>query len=55
VGGKKIAVKKYVVWLSAEERAQLGEFIRKGKRSARLLTKIAPRPAKEEALHCRGA
>jgi transposase len=39
VGGKKIAVKKYVVGLSAEERAQLDELIRKGKRSAQLLTK----------------
>ena len=37
--GKKIAVKKYVVRLSAEERAQLDELIRKGKRSAQLLTK----------------
>jgi hypothetical protein len=39
VGGKKIAVKKHVVRLSAEERAQLDELIRKGKRSAQLLTK----------------
>src|SRR6516225_9331741 len=38
-GGKEIAVKKYVVRLSAEERAQLNELIRKGKRSAQLLTK----------------
>ena len=37
--GKEIAVKKYVVRLSAEERAQLHELIRKGKRSAQLLTK----------------
>ena len=37
--GKAIAVKKYVVRLSAEERAQLDELIRKGKRSAQLLTK----------------
>ena len=37
--GKEIAVKKYVVRLSAEERAQLEELIRKGKRSAQLLTK----------------
>ena len=36
--GKEIAVKKYVVRLSAEERAQLDELIRKGKRSAQLLT-----------------
>ena len=35
--GKEIAVKKYVVRLSAEERAQLDELIRKGKRSAQLL------------------
>jgi hypothetical protein len=39
VGGKAIAVKKYVVRLSAEERAQVDELIRKGKRSAQLLTK----------------
>jgi DNA-binding NarL/FixJ family response regulator len=32
-------VKKYVVRLSAEERAQLDELIRKGRRSAQLLTK----------------
>ena len=37
--GKEIAIKKYVVRLSAEERAQLEELIRKGKRSAQLLTK----------------
>ena len=37
--GKEIAVKKYVVRLSAEERAQLDELIRKSKRSAQLLTK----------------
>ena len=37
--GKEIAVKKYVVRLSAEERAQLDDLIRKGKRSAQLLTK----------------
>ena len=37
--GKGIAVKKYVVRLGAEERAQLDELIRKGKRSAQLLTK----------------
>jgi hypothetical protein len=36
VVGKEIAVKKYVVRLSAEE---LNELIRKGKRSAQLLTK----------------
>jgi hypothetical protein len=39
VVGKEIAVKKYVVRLSAEERAQLEELIHKGKRSAQLLTK----------------
>jgi hypothetical protein len=39
VVGKEIVVKKYVVRLSAEERAQLDELIRKGKRSAQLLTK----------------
>jgi transposase len=39
VAGKEIAVKKYVVRLSTEERAQLDELISKGKRSAQLLTK----------------
>jgi transposase len=39
VAGKEIAVKKYVVRLSAEERDRLNELIRKGKRSAQLLTK----------------
>jgi len=39
VAGKEIAVKKYVVRLSAEERGQLNELMRKGKRSAQLLTK----------------
>src|ERR1700739_473443 len=38
-GREEVAVKKYVVRLSAEERAQLDELIRKGKRSAQLLTK----------------
>jgi hypothetical protein len=37
--GRDLAVKKYVVRLSAEERAQHDELIRKGKRSAQLLTK----------------
>lgn len=37
--GKEIAVKKYVVRLSADERETLAEFIRSGKRSAQLLTK----------------
>jgi hypothetical protein len=39
VAAKEIAVKKYVVRLSAEERAQLNDLIHKGKRSAQLLTK----------------
>jgi transposase len=39
VAGKEIAVKKYVVRLDAEERDRLDELIRKGKRSAQLLTK----------------
>jgi hypothetical protein len=37
--GKEIAVKKYVVRLSEDERNQLNEMIRKGKSSAQLLTK----------------
>jgi transposase len=39
VAGKEIAVKKYVVRLTEEERDRLNELIRKGKRSAQLLTK----------------
>lgn len=39
MAGKEIAVKKYVVRLSAEERARLLELINKGKRSAQLLRK----------------
>ena len=39
MAGEKIAVKKYVVRLSAEEREQLTSLIRSGKRSAQLLTK----------------
>ena len=39
LAGKEIAVKKYVVRLDAEERDRLDELIRKGKRSAQLLTK----------------
>ena len=39
MAGKEIAVKKYVVKLDAEERDRLNELIRKGKRSAQLLTK----------------
>jgi len=38
-GRKEIVVKKYVVRLGAEERDRLDELIRKGKRSAQLLTK----------------
>ena len=39
MAGKEIAVKKYVVRLSADEREKLSEFIRSGKRSTQLLTK----------------
>ena len=39
MAGKEIAVKKYVVRLNAEERDELNQLIRKGKRSAQLLTK----------------
>ncbi len=39
MAGKEIAVKKYVVRLSAEEREHLNDLIRTGKRSAPLLTK----------------
>ena len=39
MAGKEIAVKKYVVRLDAEERDRLDQLIRKGKRSAQLLTK----------------
>ena len=39
MAGKEIAVKKYVVRLSAEERDQLVGMVAAGKRSARLLTK----------------
>ena len=39
MAGKEIAVKKYVVRLSAEEREKLSALIRSGKRSAQLLTK----------------
>lgn len=39
MAGKEIAVKKYVVRLSAEEREKLAALIRSGKRSAQLLTK----------------
>jgi transposase len=39
VAGKQVGVKKYVVRLDVEERDRLNELIRKGKRSAQLLTK----------------
>jgi len=39
VAVKEIAVKKYVVKLSEDERVQLNELVHKGKRSAQLLTK----------------
>ena len=39
MAGKEIAVKKYVVRLDAEERNRLDALIRKGKRSAQMLTK----------------
>lgn len=39
MAGKEIAVKKYMVRLDAGERDRLDELIRKGKRSAQLLTK----------------
>ena len=39
MAGKEIAVKKYVVRLNAQERDQLDDLIRSGKRSAQLLTK----------------
>ena len=39
MAAKEIAVKKYVVRLSVDERAQLDDLIHKGKRSAQLLTK----------------
>lgn len=39
MAGKEIAVKKYVVRLDVEERDRLNALIRKGKRSAKLLTK----------------
>ncbi len=39
MAAKEIIVKKYVVNLSQEERGQLDEFIRKGKRPAQLVTK----------------
>ena len=39
MGGKEIAVKKYVVTLSAEERERLEAMVRAGKSSAQLLTR----------------
>ena len=39
MAGKKIAVKKYIVLLIADERDRLLSLIRSGKRSAQLLTK----------------
>jgi hypothetical protein len=39
VAGREIAVKKYVVRLSAAERERLSAFISSGKRSAQLVTK----------------
>jgi hypothetical protein len=39
VAGKEVAVKKYVVRLSADEREKLSDFIRSGRRSMQLLTK----------------
>lgn len=39
MAGRAVAVKKYVVRLSEEERGQLSEFIGSGKRSAQLSTK----------------
>lgn len=39
MAAKEIIVKKYVVNLSREERSQLDEFIRRGKRPSQLLTK----------------
>ena len=39
MAAKDVSVKKYVVRLSAEERAHLNDLIHKGKRSAQLLTK----------------
>ncbi len=39
MAGKDIAVKRYVVRLSSDERETLGRYIQSGKRSARLVTK----------------
>ena len=40
MAGKEIAVKKYVVKLSEDERNQLNEMIRKGKSSAQRLSRV---------------
>jgi Homeodomain-like domain len=39
VAAKDVAVKRYVVRLSADEREQLNSLIHKGKRSAQVVTK----------------
>ena len=39
MAGKEIAVKKYVVRLSGDERARLEEMVRKGKGQAQMITK----------------
>ena len=39
MAAKDIAVKRYVVRLSADEREQLNSLIHKGKRSAQVVTK----------------
>ena len=44
MAAKEVAVKKYVVRLSAGERAQLDDLIYKGKCSAQLLMKARMRP-----------
>jgi hypothetical protein len=44
MAAKEVAVKKYVVRLSAGERAQLDDLTHKGKCSAQLLTKARMRP-----------
>src|SRR6202045_4820846 len=40
MAAKEISVKRYVVWLSAEEREQLEALIRKGKSPAQRLLKL---------------
>ena len=37
MAAKEIAVKKYIVRLSADERAQLNDLVRKGNRGAKLI------------------